>query len=320
MNLPNRIKHFAWKACNIILAIKESLFRRKITANNLCEDCGRHVQTTMHLLCFCNRSIEVWSSCKLSLPFNVQESWSFLDTFSRLQICWETQQGILERWVSIYWGIWKSRNEVRHEGKKCPRPVIVRNALRLLEDYHSANVKPSQSSSNTQNITVWKPPPPSYFKVNIDGALFVKSKKSGVGVIMHDEDGNVVAAMCRKLDLPLGVLETEAKALEIGMAFAEEVGLRDVVFEGDSQLIINAVHGTGEVASSVLNIIHGVLRKAQCFRTFDFLHTKRQGNVPAHLLAQHAQKVESLVVWLEECPSQVAHACAKDVSLFQRLV
>ena len=169
---------------------------------------------------------------------------------------------MLERWVLIYWGIWKSRNEVRHGGKKRPRPVIVRNAMRLLEDYHSANVKPSQSSLNTQNIAIWKPPPPGYFKVNIDGALFAKSKQFGVGVIMHDEDGNVVATMCWKLDLPLGVLEMEAKALEIGMTFAEEVGLRDVVCEGDSQLIINVVHGTREAASSVLNIIHDVLQKA----------------------------------------------------------
>ena len=151
----------------------------------------------------------------------------------------------------------------------------MRNALRLLEDYHAANVLPSQPSSNTQNTTIWKPPPPGYFKVNVDGALFAKSKQSGVGVIVRDEEGNVVAAMCRKLDLPLGVLETEAKALEIGMAIAEEVGLKDVVFEADSQLLINSVHGTREATSSVLNIIQGVLRKAQGFRTFDFLHTKR---------------------------------------------
>ena len=101
------------------------------------------------------------------------------------------------------------------------------------------------------------------------------------------------------------------------MKFAEEVGLRDLVFEGDSQLIINAVHSIGEAAAYVQNIIHGVLRNAQCFRNFDFLHIKRQGNAPAHLLAQHAQYVENVIVWLEECPSLVAHACAHDVSGFQ---
>ena len=78
------------------------------------------------------------------------------------------------------------------------------------------------------------PPPPGYFKVNVDGALFTKSKQFGMGVIMRDKEGNVIAAMCRQLDLPLSVLETEAKAIEIRMKFAEEVGLKDMVFEGDS--------------------------------------------------------------------------------------
>lgn len=160
----------------------------------------------------------------------------------------------------------------------------MRSSLKLLDDYQSANGELNGSSSDTQNVATWKPPLPGYFKVNVDGALFTKSKQSGVGVIVRDEEGNVVAVMCRKLDLPLGALETEAKALEIGVSFAEEVGLRDVVFEGDSQLIINAIQGMGEAASSILNIIQGVLRKAQCFKTFDFLHTKRQGNVPAHCL------------------------------------
>ena len=102
---------------------------------------------------------------------------------------------------------------------------------------------------------------------------------------MCDEEGVVVAAMSRKLYYPLGALAIKAKALEIRVTFAEDVGLRDAAFEGDSQLVLNAVHGIGEAEVSVLNIIHGVLRKVQCFKTFDFLHTKRQGNALAHLLA-----------------------------------
>ena len=96
----------------------------------------------------------------------------------------------------------------------------------------------------------------------MDGALFTKSKQSDMGVIVHGEEGNVVAAMCRKLDFPLDALETEVKALEIRVTFAKEVGLKDVVFESDSQLTINAIHSTGEAASSIQNIVLGVLRKA----------------------------------------------------------
>ena len=134
--------------------------------------------------------------------------------------------------------------------------------MKLLEDFLSANVKMNWPLSDVQITATWKPPPPGYFKINVDEALFTKSKQSGVDVIVHDEEGNVVAAMCRKLDFPLGELETEAKALEIGVTFAEEVGLRDVVFESDSQLTINAIHSTGEAASSIQNIVLGVLRKA----------------------------------------------------------
>ena len=42
-------------------------------------------------------------------------------------------------------------------------------------------------------------------------------------------------------------------------------------------------------------------------------HVKRQGNAPAHLLAQHALHVVDYNAWLEECPSFIEHACAHDV-------
>ena len=112
------------KACNGILATKDSLFHRKIMTNNICEACGRHIETIMQMLYFCSRGIKVWSSSKLTLPFNVQESWSFMDTFSRLRVCWAAQQGLLERWVTICWGIWKSKNEVQHGGKRIFNEII----------------------------------------------------------------------------------------------------------------------------------------------------------------------------------------------------
>lgn len=96
----------------------KTLFRRKITANNIYEACGMHVETIMHILCFCGQGIEVWSSSKLTLPFIKHDSWSFVDTFNRLRNRWEERPGLLEKWVTICWGIWKSRNEVRHGGKR----------------------------------------------------------------------------------------------------------------------------------------------------------------------------------------------------------
>lgn len=77
--------------------------------------------------------------------------------------------------------------------------------------------------------------------------------------------------------------------------------------------ICNSVLGLSEPPSSVQNIVAGILRKVQSFRTFEFTHTRRQGNVPSHLLAQHAANVEAYSAWLEECPSFMVHACEQDV-------
>ena len=147
------LHHFAWKACNGILAAKEALFRRRITANNICEVCGEHVETIMHMLCFCSWKTEVWSASKLSLPFTEQESWSFVDTFSRLRHCWEAQPGKLEKWVMICWGIWTSRNEVRHGGKRLTGQLVVRNSLKLLEEFQIANEIPNRVSSDHRDTT-----------------------------------------------------------------------------------------------------------------------------------------------------------------------
>lgn len=118
--------------------------------------------------------------------------------------------------------------------------------------------------------------------------------------------------LCRKLYNPLGPLESEAKATEVGIMFAREVGIRDVLFEGDSLVLINAIHGLNEVDPSVQNVVRGILQSVQGFCTFAFSHTKRQGNAPAHSLAQHAVNVEDSLVWLKESP-YIVHACMQDV-------
>ena len=65
----------------------------------------------------------------------------------------------------------------------------------------------------------------SQYKVNVDGATFSKLGAVGIGVIVRDAYGQVVAALSSKLMAPLGTIETEAKALQAGMQFARDVGI-----------------------------------------------------------------------------------------------
>lgn len=64
----------------------------------------------------------------------------------------------------------------------------------------------------------------------MDGAVFAQQHASGVGVVIRDHEGLVVAALSKKLWYPLGPLEAEAKAMEEAVEFAWHVGIRDVEY------------------------------------------------------------------------------------------
>ena len=52
-------------------------------------------------------------------------------------------------------------------------------------------------------------------------------------MVIRDHSGRVTAALSKIVHQPLGPLEIENKAMEEGVTFAWDVGIRDVIFEGD---------------------------------------------------------------------------------------
>ena len=48
--LPNKIKAFAWCVCRNILPTKANLYSRKITQDDVCDECGAVVESMAHVL------------------------------------------------------------------------------------------------------------------------------------------------------------------------------------------------------------------------------------------------------------------------------
>lgn len=79
INIPHKVKHFAWCACKEILPTKENLKRRKVIEDNGCDSCQAHEDSSGHLFWSCCRAQEIWAISKLfprnyAWPFS-----SFLD-------------------------------------------------------------------------------------------------------------------------------------------------------------------------------------------------------------------------------------------------
>ena len=175
--------------------------------------------------------------------------------------------------VTIAWPMWTNRNEVRHGGTKKMGEALVKWSAQYLAEYRSANstLEPIPRSQ----IVRWSPPPSTRYKINLDGAVFKAQKSIGIGVLIRDEQGRVVAVLSQKLNAPLGALEVEAKVVEVALQFARDVGISDFIMEGDSLIVHNALCGHSPLPSSLVVIILGALGFCGLFRQVDFSHIRR---------------------------------------------
>ncbi|XP_023897130.1 uncharacterized protein LOC112009010 [Quercus suber] len=163
-------------------------------------------------------------------------------------------------------------------------------------------------------VVGWSPPPSMRYKVNVDGAVFSAQKCAGVGVMIRDSNGQVIATLSRKVNAPLGALEVEAKAIEVGLEFARDVGIHDFILEGDSLVVYNALRGFSTPPSMIAPVIWGILMSCGPLDRIDFSHVKMQGNRPAQMLAKHALGCADYLTWMEETPCFLEQALLDDVN------
>ena len=93
----------------------------------------------------------------------------------------------------------------------------------------------------------------------MNGAVFLNRKQAGAGVIIRDDDGEMVATLSKKWKYPLGAVEAKAKALEAGVNFSRDVRIRDVEIETDSLEIFNKVQGLASPSSFVVNVLARIM-------------------------------------------------------------
>ena len=72
--------------------------------------------------------------------------------------------------------------------------------------------------------TKWKPPDLGAFKVNYDGATFAGTGKAGIGVVIRNSEGAVLASLSQQIHQPTTVAQVEALAARRAVEFALEIG------------------------------------------------------------------------------------------------
>ena len=57
---------------------------------------------------------------------------------------------------------------------------------------------------------------------------------------------------------PLGPLEAEAKSLDVAVSFAWDIGIRDVIFETDSNIVFTILSGSTTPPAAIVDIMESI--------------------------------------------------------------
>ena len=161
-------------------------------------------------------------------------------------------------------------------------------------------------------VSRWKPPPDPVFKLNFDAAIFSELNGSGVGVIIRNCKGEVMAAMTAKGPPVGGSEEAEILACRRALEFAIDAGFTDLIVEGDNAAVMSSLSSSGADLSRLGHIIQDIQCLANEIRWVCFSHVKRGANSVAHVLARHAKNVTEEIVWLEDTPPPASEALYYD--------
>ena len=170
------------------------------------------------------------------------------------------------------WALWGNQNEVKLGGQRKSGLALVQKVVQFLEEYYAATSTATGASVPSIQQISWVPPQGLVYKANVDGAVFLDLKVVGIGIVIKDEKGSVVAALSRKIYASLGTVEAEAKAFEMGLQLAKDVGVRDLILEGDSLNVYRALLGLTSPPPTVDAVIIGVQKACLEFRYVGFSH------------------------------------------------
>uniref|UniRef100_A0A2N9GNK1 RNase H type-1 domain-containing protein n=1 Tax=Fagus sylvatica TaxID=28930 RepID=A0A2N9GNK1_FAGSY len=281
LKIPKKCQMFAWKASREALPTKLNLHKRHIPVGTTCEICGETKEDAIHALWSCKQIQPVWDNEMWTQPFRNTTAMDFADLLSKVLHLGRNSKP--KTFIIICWALWQRRNKIRIHQEVDPINQVGPKAKCYLEEY---NRETDHSNSQPQAAPAmrWMPPKMLRYKINYDGVVFKETNEAGIGVIVRDSHGLVMASLTQKVRFPHSVLSIEAWAVKRSIQFALEIGITEAEFEGDSQTIVNALNAQHPSLAPFGLLLADAKELASKLQNFSFSHVKREGNPPRSCL------------------------------------
>ncbi|KAH9681143.1 putative reverse transcriptase/RNA-dependent DNA polymerase [Citrus sinensis] len=231
LDLPEKLKIFMWRAAKNLLPTAKNLWKRKIIPNPTCQRCNQGVETGFHALVECKAARKIRQHSSLAaVEIPSSHGGSMLDVFLDASRLLSKKEAELQ--IAYWWVTWYARNHFLFKRQK-PDPLISTAKVEAVVEAFRRYKKPEHQqmeSSKAERAKQWKPPPKNWYKANVDAAIENQRQRVGLGVVVRNDNGDIVAAAIKLSSFNGEVSFTEAEAIECGMQVAGSAGITSVIF------------------------------------------------------------------------------------------
>ncbi|KAJ1389060.1 Ribonuclease H-like superfamily [Sesbania bispinosa] len=290
--------------------VRANLLRRNIHCIPSCPWCDDGIESELHLFRECPWTIGVWSQSPLGTQYLSAPTSSVGEWIDGIMN--NAAEENISLFFALCYELWQARNKNFFEQREAHLPTLFHRALNANSARASSiNLIGFRSTQATVQADRWPPPPNGYFKINSDAA-HAAGEVWGIGIIIWNNSGEVLAAATRRVSTFPDPGLAEALGIRLAIEFAKDMCFDNVILEYDCKVVTDLFSSSQLAHSYTGMIVQDCLALSVSFRSFQVMHTRRAGNMCAHLLAKYAcSYLEDN--WIEDIPICIAPALAQDI-------
>ena len=150
--MPNKVKHFAWRACYNALPTMSNLAFRHISTTDLCEQCKAAPEDTTYALWVCKELEGVWGSLSWACSISLARPQSFNDL---LECFLQVQEDYRkELFIMVARAVWNRQNSLKFGHPTIAVDCISSKAGAMLQEFLAVQASPV-STPTTAALHQW---------------------------------------------------------------------------------------------------------------------------------------------------------------------
>uniref|UniRef100_A0A803QSN3 Reverse transcriptase domain-containing protein n=1 Tax=Cannabis sativa TaxID=3483 RepID=A0A803QSN3_CANSA len=300
LEVPPKVRNFAWRLYNGWIPVNMVLRNRGMKIDPWCCGCGNEEETIEHGIWFCPAIKEIWQHFLLWKTIN---RWKGETKHMLMAIKQQTTKADFLMFILLSWLIWNRRNKKRLKLHSLPNNLWCRWAqleMDVMMHNHSNSTQPLKPM--TTPAGGWDPPHPGTLCINTDASVLCKEWKIGLGAVIRNHEGAVVAAEIKQQRGCYSVELAEVLAIRLGIQLANKVKAYPFILQTDCLQAAIYLNGDSHAKTDWSALLDDIRESPEFSMCKAVEHIVRKNNKAAHLLAKEALLTNCNNLWLGEYP------------------